>query len=456
MIYDKYMYTVGGNVATLYNQTTATQSHSIPRNKPLFILKYDVNANNQAAFDGICCDVVDDLDTTHDYVYYSTAFSLTPNIATLTAAESYQLDKSTHQAVDNSLWTVTNSGLTFPVKPYEHWNSSLLYGYVIPKSAYSAQDLYVYAFEKDISETSGTDEVWITSGGERVPVSGSRMYWTVTQSGNNSAALCFCRNSSNSQTSPINGKFKFERLDGINYTNITAVENTYNTYSSYYGDHVNEYDLSSPASTSAVTYYNEITEQTETSSVRVRNTTTFEIDHISNTHSGDFGFVANTHINTISSTSATMECLYPVLVYFNDVIESGDGTVSVYKYVPLYNSAVNLCVVDECVDSVLTTQRMQVSSVRNSTLKQSTYYDKEPTPHGMLPRNIDNSTVEFSSTFNNVDVNNCNIKDSTLTLVKSPSYTAITSITLTDLTANNSYINGTYYDAYTGDLTVNL
>lgn len=456
MIYDKYMFTVGGNVATLYNQTTATQSHDIPRNKPLFIIKYDANANNQSAFDGICCAAVHDLDTTHDYVYYSTAFSLTPNISTLTAADSYQLDKSTYQAVDVTLWTVTHNGLTFPVKPND-WEDTQLYGYVIPKSAYSAQDLYVYAYEKDISETSGTYEQWITSGGERVPVSGSWLDWTVTQSGNNSAAICFCRNSTNSVLNPIDGKNKYELLYGTYYTYFTAVDNTYNAYSSQYGDYATEFDFASPASTSAVTYYNEITEQTETSSVRVYNVSTFEFDHICNTHSGDIGFAANTHINTISATSALIECWYPTLVYFDDIIIEPDGsTVHEFKYVPLYNSAVNLCVVDECVDSVLTANRVQINSVRNSTLKQATYNDRVPTPHGMLPHNIENSTVEFSSTFNNVDVNNCNIKDSTLTLVKSPVYSALTSVTLTDLTANNSYINGTYYDAYTGDLTINL
>lgn len=455
MIYDKYMFTVGGNVATLYNQTTATQSHGIPRNKPLFIIKYDANANNQAAFDGICCDVDDDLDTTHDYVYYSTAFSLNPDITTLTAADSYHLDKSVYQEVENGLFTVTNNGLTFPVRPYEHWSNSELYGYVIPKSAYSAQDLYVYAYEKDISETIPDYEFWIYSGGEHVPVSGCNLYWTVTQSGNNSAAVCFSRNSYNSQTAPIDRKYKFERLDWMSYTNITAIENTYNAYSSYYGDHENHYYVTSPGSTSSVTFYNEITEQTETSSVRVYNTDTFNIDHISNTHAGRFDLTANTHINTISATSALFNCNYPLLVYYNEFVKSGSAIVHVVKWVPLYNTATNQCVVDECIDSVINAGCMQVNSVRNSTLKQSTYIARSQ-PHNMLPRFIDNSTVEFSSNFNNVDVSNCNLKDSTLTLIKYPEHIDLASVTLTNLTANNSYINGTYYAAYTGDLTVNL
>lgn len=451
MIYDKYMFTVGGNVATLYNQTTATRSHNILRNKPLFIMKYDANANNQAAFDGICCEVDNDLDTTHDYVYYGTAFSLNPDITTLTAAESYHLDKSVYQQVDERLWTV--NGLTFPVTPYEHWTDSELYGYVIPKSAYSAQDLYVYAYEKDIAETSGTNEFWIYSGGERVAVSGSDLYWTVTQSGNNSAALCYRRNSYNSQTAPIDGKYKFEMLEGISYTNITAVENTYNTYSSYYGDHTNTYRLMSPASTSAITFYNEITEQTETSSVRVYNTATFNIDHIYNTKSGTFIFTANTCIDKINTTTADMECISPRFSYYHGYIESGGAEVWVNKFIPLYNSATCACFVRECTNSVLTANNLQISSVNSCNIllrdfKHSTY----PTQYRMLPKNISNSTLTYATDLSNADFSNCKLENSNVTL----SGYVEGSVTLTNLTANNSYVNGTYYQAYTGDLTVNL
>lgn len=462
MIYDKYMFTVGGNVATLYNQTTATQSPGIPRNKPLIIMKYDANANNQAAFDGICCDVVDDLDTTHDYVYYSTAFSLTPNIATLTAADSYHLDKSVYQEVDAGIFTVTNNGLTFPVRPYEHWTNSDLYGYVIPKSAYSAQDLYVYVYEKDISETSGTYEFWITSGSERVPVSGSDQLWTVTQSGNNSAALCLSRYSYVSQTAPIDRKWKFEHLDSIVYTNVTAIENVRNEYTGYYGAGSHTYSFRSPASTSAFTFFNEFTQEYETSSMRVSNVNTQVIDHIQNTTSpyymstdgGSIRFWVRTYVDRIETTTAVMSVYLPVLQYYKD------ATMQDMRTIALYDVNSSACYVKSCDNSNITAHDIQFSSVSNSTLKMSKHtYGPHPQVRDALPKNVYNSTISYSSNFNNSDLDSCNIVDSTVDLVSARFYyvgpTAST-ITLTNLTANNSYINGTYYAAYTGDLTVNL
>lgn len=454
MIYDKYMFTVGGNVATLYNQTTATQSHSIPRNKPLIIMKYDANANNQAAFDGICCDVVDDLDTTHDYVYYSTVFSLNPDITTLTAADSYHLDKSVYQEVDVGLFTVTNNGLTFPVKPYEHWTNSDLYGYVIPKSAYSAQDLYVYVYEKDISETSGTYEYWITSGGERVPVSGSDQLWTVTQSGNNSAALCLSRYSYVSPTAPIDRKYKSENLVSIVYTNVTAIENVSNGSP--------QYSFRSPASTSAITFFNEFTQEYETSSIRVSNVNTQVIDHIQNTNSpyywstdgGSMSFWVRTYVDRIETTTAVMSVHLPVFQYYKD------ATMQDMRTIALYDVNTSACYVKSCDNSNITAHDIQFSSVSNSTLKMSKHtYGPHPQVRDALPKNVYNSTISYSSNFNNSDLDGCKIEDSTVDLVSAYFYDAVqpaSTITLTNLTANNSYINGTYYEAYTGDLTVNL
>jgi hypothetical protein len=448
------MFTVGGNVATLYNQTTATQSHGIPRNKPLIIMKYDANANNQAAFDGICCDVVDDLNTTHDYVYYSTAFSLNPDITTLTAADSYHLDKSVYQEVDERLFTVTNNGLTFPVAPYEHWYKSDLYGYVIPKSAYSAQDLYVYVYEKDISETSGTYEYWITSGDERVPVSGSDQLWTVTQSGNNSAALCLSRYSYVSPSAPIDRKYKSEHLDSIVYTNVTAIENLSNAGSPL--------SFRSPASTSAFTFFNEFTQEYETSSIRVSNVNTQVIDHIQNTNSpyylstdgGSMSFWVRTYVDRIETTTAVMSVRLPVFQYRKD------ATMQNMRTIALYDVNSSACYVKSCDNSNITAHDIQFSSVSNSTLKMSKHtYGPHPQVRDALPKNVYNSTISYSSNFNNSDLDGCKIEDSTVDLVSAYFYDAVqpaSTITLTNLTANNSYINGTYYEAYTGDLTVNL
>jgi len=455
------MFTVGGSVATLYNQTTATQSHGILRNKPLIIMKYDANANNQAAFDGISCSVSDDLDTTHDYVYYSTAFSLTPNIATLTAADSYHLDKTAYEEVDG-LRIITNNEHTFPVYVRESWYDDEYYGYVIPKSAYSAQDLYVYVYEKDISETSGTYVVWITSGGERVPVSGSDQSWTVTQSGNNSAALCFSRCSYVSQTAPIDGKYKFELLESLRYTNITAVENVSNEYSSYYGTHSQLIDIRSPASTSAITFFNEFTQEYETSSIRVSNVNTQVIDHIQNTNSpyywstdgGSMSFWVRTYVDRIETTTAAMSVRLPVFQYYKD------ATMQDMRTIALYDVNTSACYVKSCDNSNISAHDIQFSSVSNSTLKMSKHtYWPHPQVRDALPKNVYNSTISYSSNFNNSDLDGCKIEDSTVDLVSAYFYDAVqpaSTITLTNLTANNSYINGTYYAAYTGDLTVNL
>lgn len=441
MIYDKYMFTVGGNVATLYNQTTATQSHSIPRNKPFLIMKYDANANNQAAFDGITCEIDNDAEYTsaaHDYVYYSTAFSLTPNIATLTAASSVLLDKTSYQEIDNRMWSITQDGLIYPINPYEHYNVAIAYGYAIPKSAYSANDLYVYVYAKDITEIQSDYE---------------SLWWTVCQSGNNSASICYYADDDKSDLHN-NRKHEFVNSTGYAYTNITAIDNFENNDALY--------NIRTPASTSAITFFNEFTQEYETSSVRVSNVNTQVIDHIHNTNSpyymatnrGSISFYVRTYIERMESTTAAMSVYLPVFQYHKD------ATLQDMRTIALYDVNTSACYVKSCDNSNISAHDIQFSSVSNSTLKMSKHtYWPHPQVRDALPKNVYNSTISYSSNFNNSDLDSCNIVDSTVDLVSAYFYDAVqpaSTITLTNLTANNSYINGTYYEAYTGDLTVNL
>lgn len=441
MIYDKYMFTVGGNVATLYNQTTATQSHDIPRNKPFLIMKYDANSNNQAAFDGITCEIDNGAGYTsaaHDYVYYSTAFSLTPNIATLTAVSSVLLDKTSYQEIDNRMWSITQDGLIYPIAPYEHYNVAIAYGYAIPKSAYSANDLYVYVYAKDITEIQSDESLW----------------WTVCQSGNNSASICYYAADA---TSDLHNNYKdeFVNYTGYSYTNITAIDNVDGTHSPLI-------DIRSPASTSAVTFFNEFTQEYETSSIRVSNVNTQVIDHIQNTNSprywstdgGSLRLWVRTYVDKIETTTAAMSVYLPVFQYYKD------ATMQDMRTIALYDVNTSACYVKSCDNSNISAHDIQFSSVSNSTLKMSKHtYGPHPQVRDALPKNVYNSTISYSSNFNNSDLDSCNIVDSTVDLVSARFYyvgpTAST-ITLTNLTANNSYINGTYYAAYTGDLTVNL
>lgn len=432
MIYDKYMYTVGGNLATLYNQTTATQSHDIPRNDPFLIMKYDANANNQAAFDGICCDIRTDTNTNRDYVYYSTAFSLKPDITTLTAADSLLLDISNPQEIDG-ICTITNNGLTYPVAIHESLTASKHIGYTIPKSAYSANDLYVYVYAKDVSEIEGL---------------GANLWWTVAQSGNNTASVCYYKPNSAMIPGTTKSKNETVAVEGFSFTNITAIEMA--------NQSINDLHICLPAATSSFSYYNEFTQEYETASVRISNTATQHIhllkdcvfpDNASVAIDGRLHFYDKTYIDTIANTTAAITVDLATFSYRNPEDEWQ------WSVIPLYTTGTSACYVQYCTDSVLTARNMQFSSVNNSNIVFKPDFFVRPQTLYTLPKIVSNSTLTYSSHYTSYLYNfdSCELENSTINFISTAD-----SISLTNITAHNSYINGTYYDAYTGDLTINL
>lgn len=428
MIYDKYMFTVGGNVATLYNQTTATHSHGIPRNKPLLIMKYDANANNQAAFDGICCDIDNgSTNTNRDYVYYSTAFSLTPDINTLSAADSMLLDKSTYTEVDIRLCSITQNNLTFPVEPFEHWDSSILVGYTIPKSAYSANDLYVYVYAKDITEIQSSYE---------------SLWWTVAQSGNNSAAVCYYK--PNTANVSVHERVSYH---GFAYTNLTAIDMANTDYVS------TDVHIRTPSVPSSVTYLNDFTQEYETKYFNISNSTTQNISLVNDaiftqdmsiTRDDLLYFYYNTYIDLLDNSSASITTELPYIRYYNPA----DSRQS--KIVPLYNTATSSCYVKQCNNSHITARNVQFSSVNNSDILMARDDILRPKMLLTLPKTVKNSTINYSADYTNYSFDTCNFENSTVNFYAYNS----TELSLTNITANNSYINGTYYSNYTGDITV--
>lgn len=435
MIYDKYMFTVGGNVATLNNQTTATQSHGIPRNKPFLIMKYDANANNQAAFDGICCEIHNDTNTNRDYVYYSTAFSLTPDINTLSAADSMLLDKSAYTKVANTLLSITQNNLTFPVEPFGHLDSSTLVGYTIPKSAYSATDLFVYVYAKDAAESEGYTGDY-----------GPRLWWTVVQSGNNSAAVCYYK--PNTASVSVN-KNKYERVSyyGFAYTNLTAIDMANTDYVT------DDLHIRTPSVPSSVTYLNDFTQEYETKYFDISNSTTQNISLVNGailtqdmsvSRDGLLHFYYNTYIDLLDNSSASITTELPYIRYYNPE----DSRHS--KIVPLYNTATSSCYVKQCNNSHITARNVQFSSVNNSNILMAPDVIVRPKMLLTLPKTVKNSTINYSANYTNYSFDTCNFENST---VNFSAYNS-TELSLTNITANNSYINGTYYSNYTGDITV--
>jgi hypothetical protein len=144
------LYTVGGNLATLYNNTTALSS--VIRYDPNIILRYYTHntAGSGAYYDGFSIRVPDSYikSVYPDYsnmCYYSDTYYEKPKIDDLIKAEFIP---SADLTVSGSYNDLVYNDLVFPYDTEYKTPGA----YVIPKSAYSGdKSLYVYIWLPDIN-----------------------------------------------------------------------------------------------------------------------------------------------------------------------------------------------------------------------------------------------------------------------------------------------------------------
>lgn len=144
------LYTVGGNLATLYNNTTALRSFK--QYDPNIILRYYTHntAGTGAYYDGFSVRVPYNYVKTvePDYsnmCYYSDTYYEKPNIEDLTKAEFISSADLTVSGAYNDL---VYNDLVFPYDTQYKTPGA----YVIPKSAYSGdKSLYVYVWLPDVN-----------------------------------------------------------------------------------------------------------------------------------------------------------------------------------------------------------------------------------------------------------------------------------------------------------------